>query len=309
MARKKAKVEKEPNWVQGQFEGMPAPKHLSGAGMSDDQKVLKDIGETAPMMIRAPEEALSGIAASRTILSQHDTGRSKGLLDPDERIGWEDQAFPDRAHHPVYGYLSHGEFRDNFHGSDLKGYANSGHDEDTPPVDSVTEYGNTAFELKPSMREHITFTSGDSLGRDTEGLIGRPGQAPSSRAWNFKADQVYTEMQVHPPGRDPGVNVNTDVSRAIHYRDDTALTHAMSHRPHDDDTRTRRAEALRSENRSTSFLAQAGVPHEVRSIGQTEQHPLSPELGPVVKNLEVNVLRRWKPGVKWKPRKPKRGNL
>jgi hypothetical protein len=130
MARKaKAKVEKEPNWVQGQFEGMPAPKHLSGAGMSDDQKVLKDIGETAPMMIRAPEEALSGIAASRTILSQHDTGRSKGLLDPDERLGWEDQAFPDRAHHPVYGYLSHGEFRDNFHGSDLRGYANTGYND------------------------------------------------------------------------------------------------------------------------------------------------------------------------------------
>jgi hypothetical protein len=282
---------------QGQFAGMPAPAHLSGAGMSPHRQVLKEIGETAPMMIRAPRTALSGIAASRTLLSQHDTGTSGALLDSDERIGWEDQEFPDRANHPVYGYLSHGEFRDNLHGTDLKEYANTseGLTDENHPVDAVHEYGNTAFELRPHMREHITFSHGDSLGRDTsEGVTARPGGAPRSRHFSFGPDQAYTEMQVHPPDK-PGVDVNKDVTRAIHYRDDR--TPAEGPLP------------LARENRASMLLAQAGVPHEVRSIGQTEQHPLSPDLGPVVKNLEVSVLRRWKPGQDWEPRKPKRGNV
>jgi hypothetical protein len=299
---KKPAPEKEPTWVQGQFEGMPAPKHLSG-GMDEHEQVLKAIGETAPMMIRAPRTALPGIAASHKLLSQHDTGTSGALLDSDERIGWEDQAFPDRVNHPVYGYLSHGEFRDNIHGTELREYAKAGEGltDENHPVDAVHEYGNTAFELKPHMREHITFSHGDSLGRDPHRdrgrpskLVARPGDAPSSRFWNFGPDQAYTEMQVHPPD-EPGVDVNKDVSRAIHYRDDR--TPEGGRLP------------LARENRASMLLASAGVPHEVRSIGQTEQHPLSPELGPVVKNLEVSVLRHWKPGQKWEPRTPKRGNI
>ena len=202
---------------------------------------IRDLTATAPLMVRAPVHGVEGIAASGHFKTQHQTGTSQGRLDPAYRAEHEAKAFGP-GKNPVYGYFSHGEAKDQLEASHLQ-----------PPrrrYDSVSQYGNTAFELHESVRSRSTYTIGDSLGMKSPQFT-KPGVAAPSIGENdygMKPSNLYTEAQIHG-----GISTH-DVKRAIHYSDvdEEAGRSKIEH----DET-----------HRVTSALRSAGISHEVRRVG------------------------------------------
>lgn len=104
-----------------------------------------------PVVVNVPERALPGIASSRELRSQFETGTSGGLYDPDTRSNVEEDLLGigrgiDPRHRPVYGYVGDA--------STLLGQAGYF------PVDG---YGQYSLVLNPEVKDRSTFSIGDSL--------------------------------------------------------------------------------------------------------------------------------------------------
>jgi len=93
--------------------------------------------------VRAPESAVEGILAAGRLVTQRESGTSKGLLDPDFRDGVEERMFSAKDTDPIYGYIT------NAAGS--------------LPTTWVNAYGPVSFELSPEAAARTTVTMGDSL--------------------------------------------------------------------------------------------------------------------------------------------------
>lgn len=105
-----------------------------------------------PVVVNVPERALPGIASSRELRSQFETGFSGGLYDPNTRSNVEEDLLGigrgiDPRHRPVYGYVGDA--------STLLGQAGYF------PVDG---YGQYSLVLNPEVKDRSTFSIGDSLG-------------------------------------------------------------------------------------------------------------------------------------------------
>lgn len=103
-----------------------------------------------PVVVNAPEWALSGIRATGDLRNQFETGTSGGLYDPRLReimekdvLGLDYNTRP--ANRPVYGYVG-----------------------DAPSVLGdhaiARDYGNYSLVMHPQVKDRSTFSVGDSLG-------------------------------------------------------------------------------------------------------------------------------------------------
>lgn len=118
----------------------------SDADAEKVKQVFDDWRADGKVMVRVPSEHLDEILADR-VLTQFDTGESRGLLNHDLRAITETAAFDihpavDAWHRPVYGFI--------------------GKEGSESPL-ALGQYGDVTLVLKDSVRERTTVTLGDSL--------------------------------------------------------------------------------------------------------------------------------------------------
>jgi len=100
--------------------------------------------------IRVDGKTLDKILKDGRFKSQFETGRSKGLFNPEKRRGFEKEllgipeGLPDEMR-PIYGYITSAE------GGEL------------PYSGAINQYGEIAVKLKESVKNRATFTGTDSL--------------------------------------------------------------------------------------------------------------------------------------------------
>ena len=172
----------------------------------------------AGVHVRVSPSSLNKIIKDGRFKTQHEVGRSGGVLAPGDRAELEDILFgPASAEkRPIYGYLSENSWGDV---KSVTHYKKSGDVTGT----WLDQYGTVRVELKKSVRRRATFTSDDSFnGLKGDLLQNPPGTSrlasfkpvpvdrPSGSAWKaFRLEQLekaptidhmggfYNEVQVH----------------------------------------------------------------------------------------------------------------
>lgn len=211
--------------------GEESPQGLSKREIESAQ------AETHAVTVRAPDEALPGILSKGEFLSQHDTGRSSGVLDPDRRTEWEEEAGFNRP--PVYGTLEP-----------------SGGGRSTVETELSDQYGSARFEMKRGVRSQTSILRGDSLDtRYTPASLAdvtAGAELPGERVTNEFGEEEpdFTEAQIEP----------VEGKRGIPLSDVRSLTF--------EDTGEGVDPGIAQE-----FEAK-GVPTRIREMGQVYQPPL-----------------------------------
>lgn len=186
--------------------------------------------------VRAPRDAVSKIAKSGEILTQHEVPSSRGYYDPEYRKEFEHRFFgiPYDApvkEHPKYGYVSSDPYGRAIRGNDPgvwnpPFYLNPYDDYDKLVQNilemrggsGVTGYGPLSFMIKKSENPRITYTPEDSL--DAWWTEPRMYEDRILKATNadiiprLQGKRHYVEAQIH--GRVP----LSSVEKVIDYRPD-----------------------------------------------------------------------------------------
>ena len=119
-------------------ESAPAPKvdeELAGFINELNQK-----SQEADVVVRMPYDNFWEFLRDGRYYTQHESGTSEGVYNPNLRREVEDQWWPGVEVHPIYGFLK---------GTELEW--------------STEQYGPVQMVLKPEVKERTTFTLGDSL--------------------------------------------------------------------------------------------------------------------------------------------------
>lgn len=167
---------------------------LGGKAQAEEAlRQLKGYVKDAPVCMRVPPDIFAKILDQGKFRNQHETGTSRGTLDPRLRAKAERNAF---GYHlsapsdfPTYGYVASGK----------NGF--------TPGASS---YGGLKIEFKPEVRKRTTITAGDSLGGFVnKNLVGTPinhprmGSLGNMSSYNMEGGKLkpgsYIEAQIHGP--------------------------------------------------------------------------------------------------------------
>ena len=161
-------------------------------------KQAQDLANESTLFTRVKPATLQHILESgrfKTVFETNTSGGSKTVLAKEARRTLEAAVFgtpKETLNRPIYGYLSK-----DAHGENVDA--------------DVSQYGNVALKMKPSVRDRTTMTSGDSLtltgGGYRETLVPRPVNHPDNRIYPMYnstdplADNFgkyrYVEAQMH----------------------------------------------------------------------------------------------------------------
>lgn len=170
--------------------------------ITDWEKKIKTLCNEADVCMRVDNTTLDNILKSNAILTQHDTGKSRGLLDLDIRTKSEELFFGKDAN-PHYGYLrstgpevlTPGYTRKDYH--------------------LLDQYGTNVIVFKPGIKEQTTWSIDDSLDANRTEILGmdyyqfKAGFSLVSKPTiksagtnfrefeNFNEVKPYAEAQIH----------------------------------------------------------------------------------------------------------------
>ena len=164
--------------------------------------------ENLRVRIPASSTVLRKIAADGKLKSQHESGSSHGLYDPELRSIHERLMFDTDSAQPIYGYVKPTKIEA---GDSLQR---------TGVANFVSAYGDAALVLKPEVKSRTTVTHGDSLMTDVGGA---PAPVPLNdvhtasdkrlAAGTTERTASYIEAQIHG-----GVTTN-DIAKILVHED------------------------------------------------------------------------------------------
>lgn len=201
-------------------------------GRDNAEKALnefKGLLKDAPVCMRVPEDVLDKILTQGEFKNQHQTGTSKGWLNPEFRKSAEKAAFGEQLtkpeDFPLYGYFATGK----------NGY---------PP--SVSGYGSVKIEFKEEVKARSTVTAGDSLASfEDKQAVGTPANNPRLASLDNSVEykefsmSLYAEAQIH------GKVVPKDIAKVIFTQS--------------------RYKSIDEREALFSKLREAGIPYEIKN--------------------------------------------